>query len=143
MTRFLTSVEGRLGPWGIAAMLACLALADPSAMAEAHPMGNFSINHYAGLELTETEIRLRYILDLAEIPTFQEMDLLDRDRNGDITAAERERYASEKASALAQGLVLAFALGSLFNDFLFDTTEGHLWALVGGALFGAAPQRDG
>jgi len=40
---------------------------------------------------------------------------------------------------LAQGLVLAFAVGCLFNDLIWDFTEGHIWAVVGGALFGAAP----
>lgn len=43
-------------------------------------------------------------------------------------------------AALAQGFVLAFAVGALFNDVYFDTTEGHLWAILGGALFGAAPR---
>jgi len=44
---------------------------------------------------------------------------------------------------LARGFVLAFAVGCLFSDFLWDSTEGHMWALLGGALFGAAPPRAG
>ncbi|HJU06677.1 MAG TPA: sulfite exporter TauE/SafE family protein, partial [Nitrospiraceae bacterium] len=68
------------------------------------PMGNFSINHYSGLEVGREEIRIRYILDFAEIPTFQEMQVLDTDRNGDITPAERDHYLSGKATALAGGL---------------------------------------
>lgn len=47
-----------------------------------------------------------------------------------------------EAAALARGFVLAFAVGALFNDLIFDTTEGHLWAIVGGALFGAAPRGE-
>ena len=43
---------------------------------------------------------------------------------------------------LARGFVLAFAVGCLFSDFLRDSTEGHMWALLGGALFAARPQRD-
>jgi len=39
--------------------------------------------------------------------------------------------------ALAQGVVIAFAVGGLLNDWLLDSTEGHLWAVLGGALFGA------
>lgn len=39
--------------------------------AVAHPMGNFSINHYSRLTVLEREIRLDYILDFAEIPAFQ------------------------------------------------------------------------
>ena len=41
---------------------------------------------------------------------------------------------------LARGIVLAFAVGCLFNDFLLDSTEGHIWALLAGGLFGG--QKD-
>ena len=34
-------------------------------------MGNFSINHYSKLALNGTGIHIEYILDFAEIPTFQ------------------------------------------------------------------------
>ncbi len=37
----------------------------------AHPMGNFSVNHYARLEVTATSVELDYVLDLAEIPSFE------------------------------------------------------------------------
>ena len=39
----------------------------------AHPMGNFSISHYAGIRVEPDYIELRYLIDMAEIPTFQEM----------------------------------------------------------------------
>ena len=39
--------------------------------ASAHPLGNFTVNHYAGLELAGDRVYVRYVLDLAEIPTFQ------------------------------------------------------------------------
>jgi len=39
----------------------------------AHPMGNFSINHYSGITLRRDSLELRYIIDMAEIPTFQEL----------------------------------------------------------------------
>src|SRR6266571_6454985 len=39
----------------------------------AHPLGNFSISRYAGLRLAQNGIELRYLLDMAEIPTFTEM----------------------------------------------------------------------
>jgi ABC-type nickel/cobalt efflux system permease component RcnA len=35
----------------------------------AHPMGNFSINHYTKIDLSEHGPQLTYILDFAEIPT--------------------------------------------------------------------------
>jgi nickel/cobalt exporter len=39
----------------------------------AHPLGNFSIGHYAALRIESDALRLRYIIDMAEIPTFQEL----------------------------------------------------------------------
>ncbi|HEU5206117.1 MAG TPA: sulfite exporter TauE/SafE family protein [Gaiellaceae bacterium] len=39
--------------------------------ASAHPLGNFTINRYAGIEVAGSEIYLRYALDVAEIPTYQ------------------------------------------------------------------------
>jgi high-affinity nickel-transport protein len=37
-----------------------------------HPMGNFSINHYAKIKVRERSVEIRYLIDMAEIPTFQE-----------------------------------------------------------------------
>ncbi len=41
-----------------------------TALLPAHPMGNFSVNHYARLEATQRGVDLVYVLDLAELPTF-------------------------------------------------------------------------
>jgi O-antigen ligase len=57
-----------------------------------------------------------------------------------VAAFRRAARLPGDYAALAQGFVLAFAVGCLFSDFLWDSTEGHLWALLGGALFGAAPR---
>ena len=39
----------------------------------AHPMGNFSINHFSAIAVYPHAVRVTYIIDMAEIPTFQEM----------------------------------------------------------------------
>ncbi|MDX2179521.1 MAG: hypothetical protein SFV18_08010 [Bryobacteraceae bacterium] len=39
--------------------------------ASAHPMGNFSVSHYARLTPSAGVLRVTYALDLAEIPTFE------------------------------------------------------------------------
>jgi nickel/cobalt transporter (NicO) family protein len=39
--------------------------------ASAHPLGNFTVNRYAGIEAAGSSIYVRYALDLAEIPTYQ------------------------------------------------------------------------
>jgi ABC-type nickel/cobalt efflux system permease component RcnA len=48
--------------------LACLAAPE---RASAHPLGNFTVNRYAGIEVAGSAIYVRYALDLAEIPAFQ------------------------------------------------------------------------
>jgi nickel/cobalt exporter len=42
-----------------------------AAGAEAHPLGNFTINHYSRIELSGDRAYVVYVLDMAEIPTFQ------------------------------------------------------------------------
>jgi ABC-type nickel/cobalt efflux system permease component RcnA len=37
----------------------------------AHPMGNFSVSHYARIEVSGGGAEIHYVLDLAEIPSFQ------------------------------------------------------------------------
>lgn len=37
----------------------------------AHPLGNFSVNHYMRIEAVPDGLELRYAMDLAEIPTFE------------------------------------------------------------------------
>jgi nickel/cobalt exporter len=54
----------------VAAALVLAALFAPS-VAGAHPLGNFTVNHYAGLEVAGDTVYVRYALDLAEIPTYQ------------------------------------------------------------------------
>jgi ABC-type nickel/cobalt efflux system permease component RcnA len=52
----------------LVAALAALAL--PS-LATAHPLGNFTVNRYAGIEVAGSVVYVLYALDLAEIPTYQ------------------------------------------------------------------------
>jgi nickel/cobalt transporter (NicO) family protein len=46
------------------------ALLAPAA-AQAHPLGNFTVNRFARLEVAGHRLYVRYVLDLAEIPTYQ------------------------------------------------------------------------
>src|SRR3954453_2050310 len=51
-------------------LVAAAALVVPAA-ASAHSLGNFTINHFARVEVSGHRLYVRYVLDLAEIPTFQ------------------------------------------------------------------------
>ena len=46
--------------------------------ASAHPLGNFTINRYAGIEVAGSDIYVRFALDVAEIPTYQLGSKLER-----------------------------------------------------------------
>jgi nickel/cobalt transporter (NicO) family protein len=54
----------------VLAFVALVALAAPAA-ATAHPLGNFTINRFSRVEVAGPRVYVRYVLDLAEIPTFQ------------------------------------------------------------------------
>jgi hypothetical protein len=55
----------------------------------AHPLGNFTINHYSRIELAADRVTLQYALDMAEIPTFQERAVIDRDQDSRLSKEER------------------------------------------------------
>src|SRR5438128_7389882 len=85
--------------------LVALALARPP-HAEAHPLGNFTVNRYSRLELYSDAIRVRYVLDMAEIPTFQEIDSIDLDGDGQPSASENAVYLDGKSPQILNGLHL-------------------------------------
>jgi ABC-type nickel/cobalt efflux system permease component RcnA len=51
--------------------LAALAALVVPATASAHPLGNFTINRFSRLETSGPRLYVLYVLDMAEIPTFQ------------------------------------------------------------------------
>ncbi len=71
----------------------------------AHPMGNFSVNHYAKLQPSVTGVELQYVLDLAEIPTFEML----RDWKIERTAspAELESHAAAQARIWLKNLAVS------------------------------------
>lgn len=55
----------------VVAVLALVVMASWVPEANAHPLGNFTVNHLTQVSVAEDAVQLRYILDIAEIPTFQ------------------------------------------------------------------------
>jgi nickel/cobalt transporter (NicO) family protein len=51
-------------------LVSAAALLAPAA-ASAHPLGNFTINRFSRVEVAGHRLYVRYVLDLAEIPTYQ------------------------------------------------------------------------
>ena len=86
-------------------LAAGLALLVP-ALAIAHPLGNFTINHFAALRVSADRISLDVVIDRAEIPAFQEIQVLDRDADGSLSAAELDAARVPACNELAGQLVL-------------------------------------
>jgi ABC-type nickel/cobalt efflux system permease component RcnA len=78
----------------------------PAARAIAHPLGNFSINRYARLELGRQQARIHYVIDRAEIPALQEAKRIDTNGDGNLSDSERAAYLDAQARELAAGVVL-------------------------------------
>jgi hypothetical protein len=99
-------VLGAPGGGLVMAVALFAAMQTTARVARAHPLGNFSIDHYSRLRVTSDAVELRYLIDMAEIPTFQETPLIDANRDGEISPAERRDYLAQKAVELAAGLTL-------------------------------------
>lgn len=75
--------------------------------AAAHPLGNFTISRYSALTIGQEAVNVLYVVDMAEIPTFQERQQIDTDGDGTISTAEEESYLATQVPALAAKLKLA------------------------------------
>jgi ABC-type nickel/cobalt efflux system permease component RcnA len=80
------------------------ALVAVPAASVAHPLGNFSISHYTALTVGPDAVSVVYLLDMAEIPTFQEMQ--EAAIAADPAQPATARYLEARALALAGGLRL-------------------------------------
>ncbi len=65
----------------------------------AHPLGNFSINRYAAIDTRADGLFIEYVIDMAEVPTFQELAHLDQ--------AGMERLLAARLGEWVHGLRLA------------------------------------
>lgn len=72
----------------------------------AHPLGNFTINQYAGLIVSREKVLLDYVLDMAEIPAFQEIAAFDANGNGLADPSEAAGYHAQKCASLQPDLNL-------------------------------------
>ncbi|HET9906669.1 MAG TPA: hypothetical protein VFQ23_08505 [Anaerolineales bacterium] len=95
--------NGRRAITILIAFLVSLAL---PTVAFAHPLGNFTINHYAGLNVSRELVEIDYVLDMAEIPAFQEIASFDANGNGQPDATETAAYHSARCESLRSDLNL-------------------------------------
>jgi ABC-type nickel/cobalt efflux system permease component RcnA len=70
-------------------------------------MGNFTINQYSALTVGSDRVDLLYVVDMAEIPAFQELGTIRPDHSTGLTQAERDAYTTSKSAELLKGLSLS------------------------------------
>jgi ABC-type nickel/cobalt efflux system permease component RcnA len=128
----------------IAHFLSLLLLVGLCHSASAHPMGNFSVNHYSKISIDGDRVRIRYIIDLAEIPTYQELQKADISATAiDPNSATVINYVSARGTELGHGLVLTLdgnpaALRIVSSEVIFPPGAGGLPTMKMGFVFEAA-----
>jgi nickel/cobalt exporter len=70
----------------------------------AHPMGNFSVNHYSKVTIKQGSLEVVYLIDMAEIPTFQEVRQFNLTPRADDPTTTQ--YLETQEQLLKQGLSL-------------------------------------
>lgn len=115
----------------LAALLAAITTILLPVVVSAHPLGNFTINHYAGIRVAPGGFTLDVVIDQAEIPAFQERLRLDLDDDGDVSDAEADAARGPECEALAGSLALsvdgeAMALRAVAAGLSFPAGAGGL-----------------
>jgi ABC-type nickel/cobalt efflux system permease component RcnA len=85
-------------------MLGLLWVILTATMAFAHPMGNFSVNHYSKISVGQQSIEILYLVDMAEIPTYQELREFDITPKADDPSVDR--YSGRQEPVLRAGLAV-------------------------------------
>ena len=120
-------------------LLAVTLLSGPRSFA--HPMGNFSVNHYSKISLESEGIRISYIIDLAEIPTYQEL------QQGNVTAEVADpavtRFIAQRGAELGRGLSLLvdgrrLSLRLMSSQVIFAPGAGGLPTMKMGFVYSAS-----
>ena len=110
--------------------------------AAAHPLGNFTVNHYTRIEVEKSQVKLRAVLDSAEIPAFQESGKIDTNKDGAVSGEELDAYAEKLTPDYIANLLLSvngspIPLRSVKYDISRPIGEGGLptlrveWDLIG------------
>ena len=88
---------------------ACFAIALVLALpreAQAHPLGDFSINQYFVVDGNAPKPLIHFLLDVAEIPSFTELDMLDTDYDSELSKLEVATYLDQRIPQLARFIAL-------------------------------------
>ena len=128
----------------LSAILAAIGLLAMPDLGSAHPLGNFSISHYTAIDVEPDAVELHYIIDMAEIPTFQELQ--DAKIAPQANDPGLSAYLSQRVEALGAGLILELngqrlALDIATSAVIFPPGAGGLPTLKLRARFRARRRR--
>ncbi len=109
--------------------------------AEAHPLGNFSISHYAAIRVEKDVVELRYLVDMAEIPTFQEIQ--EAGITPEAGHPGLSGYLARKIESLKEGLLLEvngrrLRLEGVSSEVIFPPGAGGLPTMKVGTVYRAS-----
>ena len=83
------------------------------ALVAAHPLGNFTINHYAEVRIEADRVLLDVVIDMAEIAAFQARQGFDADGDGSVSDEEIETARLTACDELGPDLGLTADGGEL------------------------------
>ena len=112
----------------VAAVIATIAVW-PVAPAAAHPLGNFTVNVYAGIVVRPRMVVVDYVIDMAEIPAFGARRQIDGNLDERIDERESLAYRDATCDELAGGITLVVGDQSA----TVEASDWHRLTFPGGA----------
>jgi len=121
--------DGKGSPRRTRLMFLLFGLILSAATAFAHPMGNFSVNHYSKIRIGQQSVDVLYLIDMAEIPAFQEIRQFDLTPHADDPGVSH--YLDGEEKLLKAGLTLdsdgqAVQLDTISREATFAEGAGGL-----------------
>src|ERR1700678_1221808 len=107
--RLTATARARALRWTCAALLfalGCTGAVAGRADTVASLLGNFTINQYCGLKLSDKDAVVPYVVVFGQLPALRELHLADANGDGVTSQLERDSYVGRLAPGLADGLNL-------------------------------------
>jgi nickel/cobalt transporter (NicO) family protein len=74
--------------------------------AQAHPLGELTINHFSELTFTRDQVTVRYVIDFAELSTVEQIRRIDGADEWDVADADLDAFLDEVVPEWLDGLDL-------------------------------------
>jgi nickel/cobalt transporter (NicO) family protein len=127
---------------GMVLAVLALAAAVPRS-AEAHPLGNFTANRYSRIEIDRDGLHIKYVLDLAEVPSVQDTQAADLNHDGSVSEDEWQAYTTQRVEDIRRNLELTIdgtpiVLTTESSSISHPTGQGNISLIRVETTFGGA-----